>query len=765
MTSLPHILRNTQARILRVTFGSDRDCVQNPSVLGWRRWSVTAFAVTLLSCSGGGGGSNDGETPSPAPPAPPTAGLDQRPSNTSCLASASSGVGTIRLEAAFSGRTFNAPLALLQAPGDNGRWFVVEQAGVVRDFSESNSDPATTFVDISAQVESGGEKGLLGMAFHPQYPTNGRVYLSYTHRAGSQLLSRISAFDTVATGNGRRQMNAASEQVLLTVNQPFDNHNGGHIAFGPDGYLYIGFGDGGSGDDPQNNGQQRNTLLGKLLRIDVDGIPPYSIPSDNPFSGGAMCTQGVASSPSAQCPEIWAYGLRNPWRWSFDSSTGLLWLADVGQNQWEEVNRIERAGNYGWRCREGAHDHITANCPNSGLIDPVAEYPHTNGNISITGGYVYRDTQSTPLQGQYLFADFGSGRIWTTHSGTRTPRELLDSTANIASFGESNGGELYAVDMNGPLSRIVFEPATGGTGMPADLSATGCVNSANPSQPATSLIPYVVNAPFWSDGAEKERWIALPNDTRITVNANGDWTLPPGSVVMKHFRRDGRLIETRLLLHHTDDQWSGVTYEWNAAQTDAARVQGGARRTLPTGGEWLFPSESDCLVCHTVVAGFSLGLETAQLNRSHLYPQTQRTANQIDTLGGIAVLNPEQPAAATLPAMANPNDTTGSLEARARAWLHTNCSHCHRPGGPTSSAMDLRHQTALAATQTCNVVPNDMLGLSDMRLITPGDSNRSMIVNRAGRRDSRQMPPVGTLAIDQSGLELLAQWIESLTGC
>ena len=430
MTSVPRSGDGRRAAILRGTCSHAGTAV---SLCACRQVASTAIALLasllLVACGGGGGGG----------------GGDNSPPST----------GAIRLEAAFGGRTFAAPLGLLQAPDDSSRWYVVEQGGRVLDFSEADASPAATFVDITAAVESGGEKGLLGMAFHPRYAANGRVYLSYTHRdTAGKLISRVAAFTTVAAGNGRREIDPTSEQILLTVTQPFDNHNGGHIVFGPDGYLYIGFGDGGSGGDPQGNAQRLDTLLGKLLRIDVDGAAPYAIPNDNPFAGGPLCSQG---SSNAACPEIYAYGLRNPWRWSFDRADGTLWLADVGQGAWEEVDVIERGGNYGWNCREGAHDYSGTPCPNSDLIEPLSEYGHTDGNISVTGGYVYRGTQPTALLGRYLFADFGSGRIWTAESGTLVPRELLHTTANIASFGQSNAGELYIVDLNGALSRIVFE--------------------------------------------------------------------------------------------------------------------------------------------------------------------------------------------------------------------------------------------------------------------------------------------------------------------
>jgi hypothetical protein len=242
---------------------------------------------------------------------------------------------------------------------------------------------------------------------------------------------------------------------------------------------------------------------------------------------------------------------------------------------------------------------------------------------------------------------------------------------------------------------MVFETTNTSSNIPDQPSTTGCVNPSNASQPASGLIPCAIHAPFWSDGAEKNRWMALPDGTRIVIGSDGRWTLPRGGVLLKHFRRDGRLIETQLLLQHTDDRWNGVTDEWNDAQTDVIRVQGGARRTLP-GGEWVFPSEAECLQCHTAAAGFNLGLQTAQLNRTLTYPQTQRTANQIDTLNAIGALTPTQLAASTLPALANPADSTALLEARAWAWLHTHCTQCHRLGGATNSSMDLRFATALA---------------------------------------------------------------------
>lgn len=659
---------------------------------------------------------------------------------------------------------------MLQAPGDNSRWFVVQQGGVVRQFNNSANPVAGDFIDITARVDSStnGEMGLLGMAFHPNFPNGDpRVFLSYTATVSGQIVSRISSF---TTADGGQTLNPNSEQVLLTINQPEGNHKGGNIVFGPDGYLYAGFGDGGGGGDAHGtigNGQNLNTLLGKMLRIDVgsSNAMSYSIPVGNPFAGNAKCGAGGGAAP---CPELYAWGLRNPWRWSFDKATGDLWAGDVGQNAYEEIDRIELGGNYGWRVREGFHCYNASSCTSAGLIDPITEYDHSLGT-AVTGGYVYRGTQTTSFVGRYLFADSGSGRIWAwipeQAGSTHAPTQLLNSALPLVSFAQGNDGELYVVSYYGQLYHIKFTASSGGGTVPNNLVDTGCVDTSQPTLAASGLIPYDVNAPFWSDGASKERWVALPNAQNIIVESSGDWTLPNGSVLMKNFRVSNQLIETRLLMRHSDGAWSGYTYEWNSAQTAATRVQGGKTRVLANNQTWIYPSESQCMECHTSVAGNSLGLMTAQLNRSYLYAGTGRTANQLDTLSHINVLTP-QVASATAVALTDPADTSATLTARARAYLQTNCAQCHQPGGLTPSTMDLRFTTAFAATNTCNQVPSaGDLGLSNARLIAPGNAASSVLIARISRRDAHGMPPLGSTVVDAAGVALLTSWVNSLSGC
>jgi uncharacterized repeat protein (TIGR03806 family) len=724
-------------------------------------------ATTLLALVGGCHSSSDDDarTPAPNPPGTPVVGLDQRPANSTCLAPAktNSNAGTtIRLERVFANLTFNQPLAMLQAPGDNSRWFVLEKTGAVRVFDNVANPTASTFISLAVNANSEG--GLLGMAFHPNYATNGRVYLSWTE--GTPMVSTIARFNHTPGG---ATLPVSSRQNVIRVNQPFENHNGGQIAFGPDGYLYIGFGDGGSGGDPDGRAQDTTDLLGDFLRIDVNGAAPYAIPPDNPFAGGSMCM--ADSNVSANnCPEIYAWGFRNPWRWSFDSVSGTLWVGDVGQDTFEEIDQVRRGGNYGWNCREGAATYSRSCGISTGLIDPVHQYGRNLGN-SVTGGYVYRGSALPALVGSYLFADFGSGRIWrlvANGSGGFSSQELLDTSFSIASFGEGNDGELYVVDhTGGGLHKIVDGSAAPSAGPPLapQLSRTGCVNPQNPRQPASGLVPYHAAAPFWSDGAVKERWLAIPDGTTIAVAADGDFTFPNGSVLMKHFRLNGSLVETRLFMRHPDGEWAGYSYEWNAQGSDATLVQGG--KTVTVGGQaWIYPSGNDCLACHTAAAGGALGVETAQLNHDFTYPGTGRTANQLRTLDSIVMFESPLGDPALRPALADPADATASLGARARAYLHTNCAHCHRPNGPTGASMDLRFGTALSATAACDALPQSGdLGLTNARVIAPGAPERSVLLARMNRRDAQAMPPLASNLVDTAGVALVRDWIASLSGC
>lgn len=334
------------------------------------------------------------------------------------------------------------PINMETAFDGTGRLFINEKAGRIR-ILQSGELLAQPFLDITDRVgSSGSEQGMLGLAFHPQYEENGRFFVHYSDRNGDTVLSRfqVSASDP-------NQADPASEVILLQQNQPYANHNGGQLAFGPDGYLYFGLGDGGSAGDPQNNGQSLETLLGKILRLDVDSSDTYAIPSDNPFQGGKSK------------PEIWAYGLRNPWRFSFDQRTQDLYIADVGQNQWEEIDYLP-AGvpggtNFGWRFKEGTHAYEGGAPADSLLVDPVYEYDHSFG-CSITGGYVYRGQNLPEWQGIYIFGDYCSGIIWglMRQNDQWVAQQMFKTGGGLTAFGQDEAGEVYIVEANGVISRL-----------------------------------------------------------------------------------------------------------------------------------------------------------------------------------------------------------------------------------------------------------------------------------------------------------------------
>ncbi len=345
---------------------------------------------------------------------------------------------------------FVRPVYVTNAGDGSGRLFVVEQGGTIRIIADGVVLP-TPFLDISERVSpearrsSYTERGLLGLAFHPRYAENGAFFVDYTDQAGHTVVARFQV-----SPDDPNRANSTSGELLLEVPQPYGNHNGGHLMFGPDdGYLYISLGDGGSAGDPQGNGQNLGTLLGTLLRIDVNGERGYSIPADNPFVGRRDAR-----------PEIWAWGLRNAWRLSFDRATGDLTIADVGQNQWEEINFQPASSsggeNYGWNAYEGTHAY-SGQPAATDVVMPVLEYRHTNGWCSVTGGYVYRGTQINGLQGTYLYGDWCTGTIWAAKQDATGDWETtisLESGRSISSFGEDESGELYLVDYGGAVLRF-----------------------------------------------------------------------------------------------------------------------------------------------------------------------------------------------------------------------------------------------------------------------------------------------------------------------
>ena len=423
-----------------------------------RRFSWIVFAAFLAAC-----GSSAASTPSSAPAASPAATqassapateatsppAEQATAAPRATASTdapttAAGTGSTGIALQMVNDQLTSPVFATHAGDGSGRLFVIEKTGTIAILKDGQRT-AAPFLDISSLItDNGSEQGLLGLAFHPKYSENGIFFVYYTASNGDNTLARYKVSSSPDAAD------PSSGVVMFKQEDPAPNHNGGMLAFGPDGYLYVGLGDGGGAGDTYGNAQNRNTLLGKLLRLDVDKGDPYAIPTDNPWPEGGDAR-----------PEIWAYGLRNPWRFSFDRDTGDLYVGDVGQNQYEEID-MQPAGakggtNYGWNTREAMHCFRSNSCASDGLVDPVAEYSHDEG-CSVTGGYVYRGTAMPGMVGIYLYGDYCSGTIWGLRrdaGGQWQASKLLSSGTNLSSFGEDQDGELYVVDLSGKLYRIV----------------------------------------------------------------------------------------------------------------------------------------------------------------------------------------------------------------------------------------------------------------------------------------------------------------------
>lgn len=675
-------------------------------------------------------------------------GLDSRPANPSCLAPPPLATG-FALNRRWPNLTFTQPLGLVQAPADNSKFYVLEKTGRMRVVSsDNNATSAANFLDLSSVVNADSEGGLLSAAFHPSYATNRFVFVSYTLNVGGVFTMRVSRFQST---DGGVTLNPSTETVFLAHPKTKTNHNAGHVAFGPDGYLYVSFGDDAWQDPPRMlQAADPNNWYGKVLRVNVNSGSPYSVPPDNPFAAGGGR------------PEVYAYGLRNPWRFSFDRQSGELWLADVGEDAWEEIDKIASGGFYGWPHREADACRPTMNCALA-YRSPEYAYQH-GGPLAITGGYVYRGGAIPELSGHYVYGDFITGDVWAYDVASHSNRVIRTGGGTLAAFGEDNLGELYAVRHgSGTIERLEKVTGNGPSDFPALITETGCFSAANPTVPVSGAIPYTIALPFWSDGADKQRYLAIPDGTTITVDAKGDWVLPPGGLTIKQFRWQGQLFETRFFVRHADGTYSGYTYEWNAEQTQATLVGPRGKTRGLSGLSWTYPSRSGCFACHTDVAGGSLGLETRQLNVNGFYPSTGRTANQLTTLAHVSLLGGNL---ASLPAFPAVSDTTASLLERSKAYLHVNCSNCHRPGGPGRGNFDARFETLFGDMRLCDEPPAlGNLGVPGALLLKPGNHAESVSFLRMSQRASNFMPPLASNVADATGAALLSQWIDGLSTC
>lgn len=711
-----------------------------------------------------------------------------------------------KLERAFPRLAFNNPLEIAFAQGSS-RVFVAEQAGKIYSFpNDEQCEKPDLFVDLHAVAQdqdkvpmSTGVGGIYGFAFHPKFQKHRYVYICYILNISlpkghapltpkDQQGTRLSRF-TVNDADPP-QIVPGSEKILLSWFA--GGHNGGCVKFGPDGDLYVSAGDGGDPDppDPFTTGQDISDLLSSIMRIDVDhadGDKHYSIPADNPF----------VHTPSAR-PEVYAYGLRNPWKFSFDRATGNLWCGDVGWELWESVDCVKAGGNYGWSIMEGPNPvHPDGKRGPTPITPPAVALSHTEA-ASLTGGVVYRGKKLPELVGQYLFGDWQTNLLWAAKVKgdlLEPHRTIAKTDQRIVAFGEDADNEPIILDhQGGGLWRIArndsnIDPAK----FPHKLSATGLFTSVKDQTPAPGVIPFSINAPQWVDGAVARRWIAVPGEG--TVNwGKGVWgddkpVWPTNSVLVRTLSAPGdgspnssKPIETQIL-HFDGKHWNAYAYAWNESHTDADLIGAdGDERMVPfpdlndatrnrpqhggvTPQRWHFASRAQCMTCHNVWNDYALAFNIPQLDRNETFGDvTDNEARVFRHLGFLVDPKPAWDDPHTENAtLTNPYGPSTDLNERARSYLAVNCSVCHRFGGGGSALFDVRKELPPVKLNLIDARPNlGSFGLDDARIVCPGEPARSVLLYRMAKLGRGRMPHIGSDQVDHRGLQLMIDWIRSL---
>lgn len=693
---------------------------------------------------------------------------------------------------AFPNLKFKRPLLLARCPASD-RLFIGEQAGVLYSFANKPDAKADLFFDVRQELTTihllpeAKEVGeLYGLAFHPDFAQNRQCFVCYT-LVGADLKqrnltdgTRVSRFTVIKTDPPR--IDPASEEIVLTFLQ--GGHNGGDLHFGPDRMLYISTGDAANPNppDPFNTGQDISDLLSSILRIDVDRKDAgknYAVPSDNPFIG----MQGAR-------PEVWAYGFRNPWRMSFDRQTGELFVGDVGWELWEMVHRIEKGGNYGWAAMEASQSIKPEQVGPTPILPALVELPHTLGS-SVTGGFVYRGQKFPELLGAYVFGDWETRRLWAARfEGDRTKEmpEIARPSVRIVAFGEDNDGELYFLDHDGGTLHTIErnDAGTENADFPTKLSQTGLFAAGQDHKPEAGVIPFTLNSRQWQDGATAEHWVALPGVSSAVLHADAkpiagmvDWHnfrlhFPENAVLARTLSLAGRRLETQLL-HFDGIDWQPYTYAWRDDQADADLVPAdGAEKEVLDGNQkrlWQFHSRSQCRSCHSSWSEYALAFQPEQLNRPGPDGRNQLAAlsewGLIRRAGtdGQPLPPIDDESAARERKLADPADSSQPLEARARAYLHANCGHCHSTGG--GGAVDLRLQFPVSVEdmKAVDVPPTrGNFALLDARIIKPGDPCASTLYFRMAKFGRDRMPHLGSEQLDEAGLKLIEQWIAGMQG-
>lgn len=664
------------------------------------------------------------------------------------------------------------------------RWFVAEQHGKIWTFeNRPEADKKELFLDLRVGSKQFDSRNVWSVTFHPKFKENGQLFVCYYDPKPAPTRNRISRYTLdIKSGKTPTKCNPDGEYIVCEW-QGGEDHWGGCLKFGKDGYLYFSSGDGNGYADGAVTGQDLSDFNASILRIDVDRpakYAGYSVPKDNPF----VDLKGAK-------PEIWAYGLRNVWKMSFDRETGDLWAGDVGQDLWDMVYKIEKGGNYGWSVTEGTRPFREERPKGpTPILPPVMEHDHSEAR-SVTGGFVYRGKKYPDLVGAYVYGDYDTGIIWgLKHDGKKVTelRTLVDTPLRIVGFEEDLDGELFILDYQGTIHQIEpvppVDPSKPQPKFPQKLSETGLFASTKDHRVAPGVIPYSVNSPLWSDNAIKLRYMAVPGEAKVRYNGFDSWEFPEGTVLVKTFALEIekgnastlKRLETRLL-HLEQNHWRGYTYVWNDEQTDAElldkkgldRAYQIRDQAAPTGERkqvWHFPSRAECTLCHTMPAKFVLGLSTPQMNKDHDYDGV--TDNQLRALDHIGLFaNPPKGPSEKWVAAANklvpPADEKASLELRARSYLHANCAHCHMKWGGGNALFWLTWNTPLLDTRTINVKPqHGDNGIPGACVLVPGDTEKSLLLHRMKLLDDKRMPRAGSNVVDEFGVKLVRRWIEEM---
>lgn len=708
------------------------------------------------------------------------------------------------LEDALPGLTFNQPLAIASAPGEKDRIFIVEKGGQIQVVTGYPAKPVkSVFLDVrkmladkgKGSLGTDGEWGVLGLAFHPRYAETGFLYVTYNLKVkedgktlGFDCLSRFTVSKT-----NPNEVDPASELPILAQLDPAAYHNGGDIHFGPDGYLYYCMGDSGGHYDPNDNGRRIDKdFFAAVYRLDVDlkpgnlspnphsqpsttfpsAVQPngYKVPADNPFAQ-ASSHNGKPLDPAKVRTEVYACGFRNPWRFSFDPLRGDLFLGVVGEDRWEQVYLVKPGTNGGWSFFEGSHDGPRIREKPAGVTftKPIYEYPHGNDTLfsgnSITGGVISRSRTLDELDGAYIFGDYISHCVWALRkSGDTWKPELLVRGGAVSAFGTDpiNGDTLLADIDRGRIQKLARAPKRQAP-PPKLLSETGAFADVAKLSPAPGVIPYAVNLSAWNGGAVSRRWFSLPGKEKIGFNEANSWTFPTGTVWIQQLDeasadgKPGKRLETRFLVK-TEAAVYGITYKWRPDQSDAELAP---EEGIPAGPEDKgrpTPGRAECLMCHTAIADYTLGMNTWQLNRPSL---SDPATNQLKALITGGQLNAKPIEVEGVPSFAALTDTTRSLEDRCRSYLAVNCSHCHQQDGVASSPWSTKADFTTARTRLINGDLNTNFGDPANKVIAPGDPAHSMILKRLKGEGVPRMPMGSTGPIDQAAIDLLTEWIKA----